>query len=170
MNSPAALSRQGELLFDELRFTLPPTASFDVFTASPLRARCGVHAAGAATICRCDRELVFGSPFAVSLTFEHEALAAAELFLHLTGDGRDWSSWSEAQEFKRKERAEAWAGRVFGLAMVPMPIDVDGVPIIPEWGERTPRHTAHAWGTIESFYDSKGGSAYLRIKYSRTQQ
>lgn len=166
MTPRAALSRHGELFFDDLVFTLPAAAAFGVFGSSALRARCSVHSAGDATVSRCDRELVFGSPFAVSLRFERDMLTTAELFLHLAGDGREWSSWSEPQEFKRKADAEAWASRVFGRSMVPMPIHADGVAIVPEWGERTPRQAVHDWGTIESFYDSKGGSSFMRIRYA----
>ncbi|MBC7773091.1 MAG: hypothetical protein H7210_11385 [Pyrinomonadaceae bacterium] len=165
MNPPPAHSRQGELLFDDAHFTLPPAAPFGVFSSSPIRARFALHAAGDATVCRCDRELVFGSPCAVSLRFEQDRLAQAELFLHLPGDTTDWNSWTQAQEFERKHAAQAWAARVFGVPLVPMPIDVDGASVIPEWGDRTPLHAVHPWGVIQSFYDSKGGSSYMRIKY-----
>lgn len=107
--------------------------------------------------------------FHVTARFVWERLESIELSVCLEGDGTDWSNWSMAQEMKRKQRHEAWARLAFGLALEPLALDVGGgtPPTLPhQIGPEHPRTAAYPWGEVGSFFDSKGGATFLRIRYA----
>lgn len=104
-----------------------------------------------------------GTPCAaVTLRFEGPTLARIDIMLPLAGDEKGWANWTMEGEMSRKASHEAWARHVFGRELEPKQIE----GIIPfEVGADYPRFAAFPWGEVVSYYDSKGGFAYLCVRY-----
>lgn len=110
---------------------------------------------------------ILGRPAVLQLVYEKGTLRRASIFIRLPDDTTDWSDWTLAQEMARKRQHDALALALFGVALTPKPLDINGKPILPL--ELTPEHPNHAvfpWGEIISGYDSKGSVASMWIDYA----
>lgn len=85
---------------------------------------------------------IAGHPFIITLYFNGSILTNVELYSDDNKFGTSWDDWSEEKELERKKFHETWLKNV--LADAPY---------------------KYNWGRIESFYDAKGGSSSISIKY-----
>jgi hypothetical protein len=159
----------GELRFDETEERVGRSTTPAMFSEMRLAGMGGLSVGvgpGDRSVWKSDRRSVWGKWFHVTLEFVGPRLVAAELFLTMPNDGKDWSSWSHAGEMARKAAGERWAEGVFGKALAVKPIDVDGKLITPIETAESARCAVYAWGDIGSYYDAKGGMALLRVVYA----
>lgn len=107
--------------------------------------------------------LVSGTRFAAaSLIFRGPRLSHIDMMLPIDGDERGWDNWTMQNEMSRKAAHESWAERAFAVQLLHKPIE----GIVPyEPGPDYPRHAITPWGEVISYYDSKGGFAFLRVRY-----
>lgn len=94
------------------------------------------------------------------------ALGRVGLFVHLDGDGKDWSDWTLEQEMRRKREHEALGAELFGVALRARTIEVNGKRVerlFPD--EQWPLSAEFAWGEVVSGYDSKGGSSVMWVAW-----
>jgi hypothetical protein len=102
-----------------------------------------------------------GRPVHLAATFTGHLLSLIELIL-LDGSG---SNGLAEQELLKAEH-ERWLESL-GVALDPMPLVVDGVPIVPaDTGPAYPRYAAREWGELISLIDSKNGGASILLRYT----
>lgn len=155
----------GDLFFDSTGEFIGPLTTPATFSALRI-ARAGLLQAGPdRSRIHYERELVWGSPFTLAIEFSGPRITNIELFLLREDDAKGWENWSEATELARKAASEAWAERVFNAPLVLRPFQLDGKSIIPRDEPRSARHALLACGEIASYYDDKGGSAFMRLTY-----
>lgn len=150
--------------------TIAPGLTFSDFESFGASKLASMNYWGGGINAKLDRCDVHARRVTIELTFTNHILARTSLFVHLATDGKDWSDWTLAQEMARKLEHEALALALFGVALAPKPMDVNGKPVFPlELTPEYPRHAAFTWGEVVSGYDSKGGMAIMWIAY-RPQQ
>lgn len=113
----------------------------------------------------CTLDLHFRSQRA-GTDVQDAALTRVRIFAHLEGDGSDWSDWTLEQEMRRKREHDALALDLFGQALTPRPIEVNGKDVKPMFpDEQWPRAARFPWGEVVSGYDSKGGQSVMWVAW-----
>jgi hypothetical protein len=79
----------------------------------------------------------------ISLQFKGEQLISTQLCHSAERFGNSWDTWSEEKEKARKAFHDQWLATQLG--------DPPG---------------EHAWGTVDSSYDSKGGFSSITLSYA----
>ncbi|MGH7131365.1 MAG: hypothetical protein ACREJO_05410 [Phycisphaerales bacterium] len=158
----------GFLRFDATGESLGPGMTAAQFTATKVGNHAATHFTGDGARIALGHHEIGGRRFDVTVKFMDGKVAGVELFAPLAGDGKDWSDWTLKGEMERKRVHEEWAAAYFGRAMEPKPIEMEGLngPVVPfEITGEYPRHAKFAWGEVASWYDSKGGQAWMSVVY-----
>lgn len=155
----------GDLFFDSTGEFIGPLTTPATFSTLRI-ARTGLLQAGPdRSRIHFERELVWGSPFTIAIEFIDQRITNIELFLLRDDDAQGWENWNQATELARKAASEAWAEQVFKAPLVLRPFQLDGKPITPPDEPQSARHALLPFGEIASYYDNKGGTAFMRLKY-----
>lgn len=145
---------------------LGPSLTLEAFEGGPLHARASYEYNPFGTSVRVDGVRVRGREVTLSLNFKDGLLRRLGLFVHLEGDGTSWDDWTHAQEMRRKREHEALAEELFGVALTPRVVVVDGKRVermFPE--DEWARAASCAWGEVVSGYDSKGGFSEMYVRW-----
>lgn len=152
---------------DSHTLILARNLSFQSFESSPAAKIASMNYWGGGINAKFENSYLHSRRVTIELTFTNRILSRISIFIHLDNDTADWSTWTLAQEMARKRAHEALALALFGVALNPKPIDINGKPILPlELNDQHPRHAVFPWGEITSGYDSKAGMAIMWISYS----
>lgn len=165
---PAAPGAGGFLRFDATGEALGPGMTAAQFAATKVGNHAATHFTGDGARIALGHLEIGVRRFDVTVRFKDGKVAGVELFAPLAGDGKDWSDWTLKGEMERKRVHEEWAAAYFGRAMEPRPIEMEGLkePVVPyEITGEYPRHARFAWGEVASWYDSKGGQAWMTVAY-----
>lgn len=154
------------LCFDSPAGQLAPTVTCREFSESPLGRAAALRLEGLRTHFRLSDCVLLGETTEVDIVFETQRLASVELFLKLPIDTKGWGSWSEESERLRKSRGEAWIARLTGTAPEIVPLEIDGISVIPfEKNWDLTRGIRADWGIITSYFDAKAGFAGILIRF-----
>lgn len=158
-------SSNGDLLLSEFGQTIGPRTLSADFAESKAAAKGKIRYAGDFTEVELGACKLQGTKCAaVTLRFQGPKLARIDVMLPITGDEKGWANWTMDGEMRRKAAHEKWGEELFGVKLEPAQMD----GIVPfEVGADYPRSAKTPWGEIASYYDSKGGFAYLCVHYDK---
>jgi|ERR1043165_1147052 hypothetical protein len=153
----------GQLRLDDFGQTIGPRTSAAEFAESPAGAKGKIRYAAEFTEVELGACKLQGSRCAaVMVRFVGPKLSRIDVMLPLAGDEKGWANWTMDGEMRRKAAHDKWGEEVFGVKLEPTPMD----GIIPfEITAEYPRSAVTPWGRVASYYDSKGGFAYLCVHY-----
>lgn len=103
--------------------------------------------------------------FKVTVHFAGNTIKRVELFAITSDEGKSWDDWTLEREMNRKKLHEAWTLRSFGKPMEVRPLLTPNRVLPFEVKDDTARYAQFDWGQVCSWYDSKGGFAYMTIDY-----
>lgn len=156
----------GNLRFDSTGELVGPGTCSSDFAQLRIAASGEVRVGPDRTEMHYQRESLSGGIFTVAIGFVGPRLGSIELFLHRPGDEAGWEGWSEQSELQRKADQEAWIECTFGRPLRIRPVRLDDRDIVPADTPAAARHAEFEWGEVASFYDDKGGNAFVRIRYN----
>jgi hypothetical protein len=162
----------GGLFFDETGETIAFGITADEFSETRLAQLGNRHFGGGHLRCKLGVRKLLGQPFNVTFNFDGQRLDFVELSIDNQVEPAPgaWAAWTVENELARKAWHERWIEKTFGrppeilayvLPEVPRPIK----PANP--GPDHPRHLTLSWGVIGSYLDSRGGFAWMRVRYDR---
>lgn len=158
----------GCLRLDRTGEVIGPATSASALADLRAAAAGRLHLGGDASLSLGD-QVVHGATFRTTARFSGDRLAQVELCMVRSAAGEQWANWTHENEMHRKAAHERWAAEVFGRAMdlLPFPGPERIVPAEP--GPEHPRGAAFPWGMVGSYYDAKGGCAWLVIRYGAAE-
>src|ERR1700754_124914 len=139
-------TKTGAISVDEVDFVIHPALTREEYLSSPLagaRVNGGNEPYGSFSPGALE---IMGDSFLLTLNFYGSHLTSVDLFANDKRFGTSWADWSKEKEIQRKRFHESWLGKVLGNDRYPYYYD---------------------WGSVESFYDEKGGFSYITVRYRK---